>query len=375
MTHWRALDGVRGVAVLLVVAYHLEVPYSVRGGSIGVTTFFVLSGFLITTLLLREANATGRVGIRRFYARRALRLLPALAVFVAAVVVYALVTARSDDTVPASFAVVFYGANWVRAIRGFTTLGLFEHTWSLSVEEQFYLLWPAVVLVAGVVAPRSRRAAVVLGASVAGIVASFVWRFALWNPADPSGAAARLYNGTDAAADQLLIGCALAALLVIGSDALRRRLGVACGWLAPAALAFLLWVAMFRPGGTTPSNTHLYLTWGQTAFSMAAAVIIAAAVLAPAALISRALAVRPLVAVGRVSYGLYLWHYPVIVVIDERLTGVPDPVRWVTALAIACTITILSWVVVERPCLRLKRRFESGASPVSRSRMAAVDVR
>jgi peptidoglycan/LPS O-acetylase OafA/YrhL len=373
VTHWRALDGVRGVAVLLVVAYHLEVPYSVRGGSIGVTTFFVLSGFLITTLLLREADATG--GVRRFYARRALRLLPALAVFVPVVVIYAWVTARPDDTVNASSAVVFYGANWVRAIRGFNTLGLFEHTWSLSVEEQFYLVWPAVVLLAGVVAPAPRRAGFVLGFSVAGIVASFLWRFTVWNPADPSGAAARLYNGTDAAADQLLIGCALAAVLMIGSDPLKRRIGAWCRWLAPVAMAFLLWIAMFRPGGTTPSNTHLYLTWGQTAFSAAAAVIIGAAVLAPAALISRLLALRPLVAVGRVSYGLYLWHYPVIVVIDERLTGVSDPVRWITALVVVFTITTLSWVAVERPCLELKRRFESGAHAGPQSRLATAEVR
>jgi peptidoglycan/LPS O-acetylase OafA/YrhL len=351
------------VAVLLVVAYHLELPYSVRGGSIGVTTFFVLSGFLITTLLLRESEATGGVAVRHFYARRALRLLPALAVFVPAVVVYAWLAGGYGDTIGAAPAVVFYGANWVRAVRGFNTLGLFEHTWSLSVEEQFYLVWPAVVLLAGVIAPVRRRGASVLVVSVVGVGLSLAWRFMLWNPADPGAAAARLYNGTDAAADQLLIGCALGAGLVIAAEPVRRTIGRLCGAVAPAALAFLVWIAMFRPGGTSASNTHLYLTLGQTAFAGAAAVVIGAAVLAPRTPLSRLLATRPLAAIGRVSYGLYLWHYPIIVVVHERLAGAPDPARWLVSVALVSGVTALSWIVVERPCLELKRRFTTPRRP------------
>jgi len=361
--HWRALDGVRGVAVLLVVAYHLGLPHSSRGGTIGVLMFFVLSGFLITTLLLRECDSTGTVRFSWFYARRALRLLPALAVFVPAVVLYCVATGRSGPTIGSAPAVALYGANWVRAVRGFDTLGLFEHTWSLSVEEQFYLVWPAVVVLAGVLVPRRRRASAVLAACLVGIVVSFAWRLALWNAADPAGSAARLYNGTDTAADQLLIGCALGAGLVVAAAPVRERIGRWCAPLAPVAIAFLLWIAMFRPGGASAANNHLYLTWGQTAFALAAAVVVGACVLAPSSPVPRVLAIRPLVGIGRVSYGLYLWHYPVTVVVAERLSGASELARWSFVVAASAALTAASWFVVERPCLAFKRRFEPARSP------------
>ncbi len=361
---WPGLDGLRGLAVLAVLAYHLELPYSVRGGTIGVTTFFVLSGFLITTLLLREAEGRTTVRLRSFYARRALRLLPALAVLVPVVVVYAALAGRADDTVAAAPAVAFYGGNWVRAFDGFSTLGLFEHSWSLSVEEQFYLVWPVVVVLVALVAGARHRAQAVLVASLAGAAASLAWRLSLWDGSDAPASAARLYNGTDTAADQLLIGCALAAALWLLRDRAVPAAGRAVlGAGGVAALGLLVWVAALRPGGATVANTRLYLTWGASAFALAAAVVVAGIVLAPRGALPRALATRPLMAVGRVSYGLYLWHYPVVVVVREHLDTAGRPMQWLVAVAVSGLLTVASWVLVERPFLAWKDRLGPAAEP------------
>lgn len=380
-SHWPALDGIRAVAVALVVAYHLSPEAVQRGGSIGVTTFFTLSGFLITSLLLAESEGTGTVSLRRFYLRRALRLLPALVVLVPVVVAYALWSGRADDTVAAVPAVVLYVSNWVRAVSGFDTLGLFEHAWSLAVEEQFYLVWPLVLLAVGAVVGRRDRARAVLLVALAGSAASLAWRLVLWDGNDPAGSAARLYNGTDTVADQLLIGAALAAavrLLVrrraptssphpppspaargVGSAAgigLSAPMVAGLSATAPAALGFLVWVAIERPGGATVANNRLYLTWGATAFAVAAAVVVLAGVAAPASPLSRLLSVRPLVAVGRVSYGIYLWHYPVILAVQAEL---PDAGTWgqrTISLAVTALAVTLSWRLVERPWLARKER-------------------
>jgi peptidoglycan/LPS O-acetylase OafA/YrhL len=357
--YWPALDGVRAIAVLLVLAYHLELPYSPRGGSIGVTMFFALSGFLITSLLLAERERAGTISLGRFYARRAMRLLPALVVVVAVVAAYAQVTDRGDDTVSAAPAVLLYTANWVRATDGFLTLGLFEHLWSLSVEEQFYVLWPVMVIAAAAVGAR-RRAEAVLAIAAVGCVASLVLRLRFWDGADPAGSAARLYNGIDTVADQLLVGCAFAALLHLlerapdarGLEALRRFLAV----LAPIALAFLVWVAAFRPGGSSVDNNRLYLIWGAPVFAAAAVAVVGDGVLSPRGRLATVLSIPPLVGLGKISYGLYLWHYPVIVVLGERMADEPSWVRWSTSTIASLAVALVSWHVVERPWLRRKPR-------------------
>ncbi|HEY1116399.1 MAG TPA: acyltransferase, partial [Acidimicrobiales bacterium] len=203
--YWPALDGMRGVAVLLVIAYHGERSLAPRGGAIGVTMFFTLSGFLITTLLLRERASTGRIGLGRFYWRRALRLLPALVTLVAVTSAYALVTDNHERTLGAALPVLLYVGNWVRTLHDTEGLGLLEHTWSLSVEEQFYLVWPLAVLGAAALVSKARQAEAVLALAVGGSLASLLWRLQLWDAEEPRWSAARLYNGTDAVADQLLV--------------------------------------------------------------------------------------------------------------------------------------------------------------------------
>lgn len=382
--YWPALDGFRAVAVLLVFGYHLALPFAPRGGSIGVTMFFTLSGFLITSLLLNEHASTGTIGLRGFYRRRLLRLVPAMAVLIAVVGAYAAVSGRSPKTVDGLVPVALYVGNWVRAINGFDHLGLLEHTWSLAVEEQFYLLWPLIVLgVAALVSTRWRPVAVLVTA-LAGSVLSLVWRLQLWDVDDHRASAARLYNGTDTVADQLLLGCALAA----GLHLLDRRTGVdrtaGSRWpvflgavAAPVALTFLIWVSSFRPGGTGQANDRLYLTWGGAAFALAAAVVIAAGVLAPRSPLSRVLSLGPLVAIGKVSYGIYLWHYPLILLSRDHLGDRADVVQGTVAVTLTVVAVVLSWRFVEKPFLarKSKRRPAPGSGSLTAppARAAAVE--
>jgi peptidoglycan/LPS O-acetylase OafA/YrhL len=356
---WPALDGLRALAVLYVVAYHLGLPYSVRGGSIGVTIFFALSGFLITSLLLRESDELGSIHLPAFFMRRALRLLPALVVLCAAVWTWAVVSDVHDRTRAAVPWVLLYAGNWERVIHSWGSLGALEHAWSLGVEEQFYVVWPLVVVLVGVLAPRARRATAVLVTSLAGAALSLVWRVHLWSDADPTQSAVRLYNGTDAVADQLLLGCALAAALhLVRARPLGPAVARAVRWSAIPALAFLTWVAAFRPGGPSSSNTRLYLTYGSTAFTLATVAIIASIVLAPGAPLSRLLSSPPLRAVGTRSYGIYLWHYPLIVAIDLELSSLPHNARRLLVVASCALITLASYRFVEQPALRVKRRFQ-----------------
>jgi len=360
--YWPALDGMRGVAVLLVVAYHGERALAPRGGAIGVTMFFTLSGFLITTLLLREREASGHIRLGRFYWRRALRLLPALVTLVAATSAYAAVTGEFERTLEAALPVLLYVGNWVRTLRDSEGLGLLEHTWSLSVEEQFYLVWPLAVLGAAALVSKARQAEAVLVLAVGGSLLSLWWRLQLWDPDAGRWSAARLYNGTDAVADQLLVGAALAAALALWDRRATQarpvrsspvfRFAGAVG--APVALAYLVYVARVHPGGDSLANDRRYLEWGSLTFALAAAVIVLGATRAQDAWLPRLLAFPPLVAVGKVSYGLYLWHFPVILVVDQQLPDASTAARGAAVAALTATTTLASYYLVERPFLALK---------------------
>jgi len=219
----RDLDGVRGLAILLVVAAHSGLP--VRwGGLSGVTLFFVLSGYLITSLLVREWDRWGSVSLWRFWGRRALRLLPALALLI--VLAPLLLWATGDDrlsTYPtAALASLFYVGNWVRI--GGTDLGVLNHLWSLSVEEQFYVVWPAV-FIALMTWLRSRALAVVLS------LAALATFYSVWT----RGSAIRLDISTETNAFALLLGVALAFAIA----AVRAR-----GWELPSASPLVPFVVL-----------------------------------------------------------------------------------------------------------------------------------
>lgn len=316
-----ALDGLRGIAVLLVLAYHAVGRFEFAAGSVGVTMFFTLSGFLITALLLQESRDRGRVSLGRFYARRARRLLPALAVFLAVVALLALASAPALELSQIPW-VLLYVANWPLAF-GHEMGASLSHMWSLAVEEQFYLFWPLVVIAA-------RRPRIVAGVALIGATASFALRLALWSGGQ---GAERIYYATDTNIGALLVGAALAALMVDGwHPAARVTRWV---WPAVAALAVLalshdrfLLAPLLAPGIT--------------------AVAIASICVRPS---TRPLESRWITGVGKRSYGLYLWHLPLL------WTAVPllpwaRPITATLALAATFVIAWASYRWVETPLLR-----------------------
>lgn len=315
-----ALDGLRGVAVLLVLAQHAGLPYFSQGGTVGVTLFFVLSGFLITSILRDERAATGRIDFRAFYLRRVRRLLPALALLLIGVTAYLLATGQSlvPVVLTAGYASNLAGASGLN-------LGNLVHTWTLSLEEQFYLLWP---LLLPVVARRRRPAAVL--AAVAGLVV--VWRVVL---SLTGTSVERIYFGPDTRADAIVIGCALAfAIASTTTMTTTRHLR-----LASTASAVLLAGLCAAPPGSD-------LVWILPLVTVAALVLVAGAARSEPGLLTW----RPLVATGRISYGLYLWSFPVSLSVESwGLTW------WASAATItggSVALALASWFVIERPFQR-----------------------
>ncbi|MEQ9399193.1 MAG: acyltransferase [Longimicrobiales bacterium] len=352
----RALDGFRGLAILMVVPFNWR--WGVSGGYTGVDLFLVLSGFLITWLLVEEWWESGGIRIGAFYMRRFLRLLPALVFMLAVMSGLATVLLERESAVEyyrASVAVLFYVANWLLASgdpEWIDTLGPFNHAWSLSVEEQFYLVWAP--LVAAVLALRGglRWLAGLVGV---GALASWGWR--AWLSAQGAHPW-RVYMGTDTRADALLMGALLAVGLL--AYAVRGRTlpkaPAPLGWLA---VALLVAGAFTLPDGAVP--------WFQKSGHTAVAVVAAAALwhltTRPDDALSKAFASGPLVGAGRVSYGVYLWHLPVAVMLNEDRLGVSGlPLEGARLVALAGVVAF-SWIVIERPALRMKRRWSGGRTP------------
>ena len=341
------LDGLRAVAVIAVLGYHGDVTW-MRGGFIGVDIFFVLSGFLITRLLLDEQARTRTVHFGRFYARRALRLLPALAAVLGACVVYAY--GWLDPTVAArtardAIATATYHLNWKLALGEHPPFGLLDHAWSLAIEEQFYLAWP---LVAVVVLRRWGPRGVFVVAT-GGALAAAALRFGLSLHGTPDR---RIYYGTDTHADGLLAGAALAAWSVWRCALPRQP-----RWAGPVALAGLgTAVVVFDLGTAGVDRAGILL--------VAVATMLVIVDVVRGGVLAGCLAARPLVAIGRVSYGLYLWHWPVYLVVNGDRFDLSAPILLLVRLAVTALVTTVSWLAIEQPALRVKRRFEpSTASP------------
>ncbi|MGA0183771.1 MAG: acyltransferase family protein [Candidatus Nanopelagicales bacterium] len=354
MGYLPGLDGLRAVAIIGVLLYHAGIDW-MPGGFLGVDVFFVISGFLITSLILEEYDRSGRVNFTKFYLGRARRLLPAVAVLLIAVglavlIVYqdALSAFRED-----ALATVFYVNNWWYIFVDqsyFESVGrppLLKHLWSLSVEEQFYLIWPvfALLLMRSGGRPLVRRLALVLA------IASTVWMAVLSIrngypvDADPS----RAYFGTDSHSMGLLVGAALATMwrpgrlstqVPRGAQLIITGIGVAS---LAAVIGFYLFVGEFTPwlyrGG------FLALAFFTTA--------LIAAVTHPASFLGPALGTGVLRYIGRRSYGIYLWHWPIFMVtrpgIDVEWS---EPVTFVVRIALTLVIAELSYRLVEMPIRR-----------------------
>ena len=334
--------------MLLVLAWHLPalslwwLRRRPGGGLFGVDMFLGLSGFLITGLMLRESARTGRMRIGGFYRRRALRLLPALVVLLVVWFVYGAVTGIEPRTEPASsLSVLFYYSNtrWAPGALEFT-YGL-GHLWTLSLEEQFYLLWP--LCFAGLFAWR-RPAAAVIGGTVLAIVTVWAVRSALY----VDGVAEKtLYRSLFTRADSLLIGALVAQVWTRGFSP-RRGVKLAA-WISLAGFTYAAWRGL---------SWSFLSRGGYTLLAIAVGVMILAVVdtdWAP----RRVLELAPLRWCGRISYGLYLWHIPVYVVVQRAFTGLAPGPKTVLALGATFAVTLASWRFVEQPFLGWKDRLES----------------
>ncbi len=343
----RGLDGIRAVAVLAVIAYHLNFGWA-SGGLLGVQVFFVLSGYLITDLLVAEYSRHHGIGLKNFWIRRARRLLPALFVMFFVTVGWATLFDRTQlsalrSDLPAG---IFYVSNWwyifhhVSYFARFGPPSPLGHLWSLAIEEQFYLVWP-LLLLAGFRWLHSKRAMILATLGVASI--SALEMAILYSPA-PTFNPTRIYDGTDTRAFALLIGAALAMWLPrsrpfapVTANA-RRLLNVVGG----AALLGIL--AMYW--GTTQYGSFPY-QGGMLLLAVLTALVIGVTV-HPGSQLRIVLGWEPLRWVGERSYGIYLWHYPVIV-LTTPLNAPPNVVRAALQIAATLVIAALSWRYIEQP--------------------------
>jgi len=353
LSYVAGLDGIRAFAVAAVIAYHAGVSH-VTGGFLGVDVFFALSGFLITSLLLGEARHTSTIKLGAFWARRARRLLPALFLVLCFVGIFAWLGA-APGTYPGlrldSLATLLYVANWHFILEGSSYFQAalapspLTHTWSLAIEEQFYLVWPLVAL--GLVKLR-RTPATLLGVAAAGALGSTAWMAWLHRAGgDPT----RLYYGTDTHAMTMLCGAALAAgLATLAKDkdpsSLRAR-GTASIAIQLAGLAGVLVLAtmVLRVTGQT---SWLY-KGGFLVAGLATAAVIASVVFVPRGALSVVLGWAPVRFVGRISYGLYLWHFPLFIWLDHERTGLSGLRLLSVRVAVTVAVATASFYLVERP--------------------------
>jgi len=359
-TYQPALDGLRAFAVLSVFAYHLDAGW-MRGGFLGVDAFFVLSGFLITSLLIGEWARRGGISFAGFWTRRARRLLPALLLVLLAVAAFAVLEAPAEqlDRLRADgIATLFYGANWRFIESGQSYFDLFSeasplrHMWSLAIEEQFYLVWPLITFACLRLA-RGRHwlLGLVCGAGAGASIATMAM---LYDPSDPS----RAYYGTDGRAHLLLIGAGLALVLARWSPRGAARWSVNALGLggAVACLAFWAWV---------PDTAAWMYRGGYAAFGLCVAAVITSAVQPGRFALRSFLSLAPLVWIGRISYGLYLWHWPVIVVASPARTGLDGPSLTVVRVGLTFAFATASYYLVEQPIRRgaLRGRWALAVSP------------
>lgn len=360
---YAGLDGLRALAVVLVVVYHLFPASWVRGGFIGVDVFFVISGFLITSLLLTERERTGRIALRAFWTRRARRLLPALALLVIVCGTWAgivggdvLVGLGAQVAGAATFAY-----NWISVATGAgyfetTTPELFRNLWSLSVEEQFYVVWPLLLPLVLLLRPVWARVVAMLAA--AGL--SALWMAALVGAStDPT----RAYFGTDSHAFGILLGVAVALGLrgrlqaLHASGGLGRRGAATAGVVGVAAIVAIVVVACIPPTSGVATFPGVLLL-----ASILSATAIVCAIL-PGSPLGVRLDAAPLRWIGERSYGIYLWHWPVLVLMMAGLsgvgaeTGVPVSVG-IATLAITLVVAAASYRWLEQP---IRRRGFGGA--------------
>ncbi|HEY1739213.1 MAG TPA: acyltransferase [Acidimicrobiia bacterium] len=330
----------RAVAVSAVVVFHgtggEASNHLGRGGFLGVDVFFVLSGYLITTLLLRERIDDGRIQFREFWLRRARRLLPALVVMVAIAVIYEHAGAPQPHGIRAAvLPVLFYVENWHLVANPHASS--LSHTWSLAIEEQWYLLWPIVVSVA--LARRRRPAPWMLVTLGALALASALWTAHVYSPHS-----VHAFYGTDTRGQDLVVGAFLAILLARWPRLAATRPSVAIRAAGAVALAILVWAF-----ATWHQNGAYVYRGGFLLIALASAVLVFAVTRSGGGRLRRALCARPVVAVGVVSYGVYLYNPLIVSIVNPARTSQNGLTLFLLRTAITAVVVVLSWHFVERP--------------------------
>lgn len=360
-TYYPSLDGLRTVAVGIVLCAHGGVPYF-RSGGVGVDMFFVLSGFLITNILSGEWARNGGINFRNFYARRFLRLAPAL--FLTCAFVGVSKTWLTGHFPGTDIALsLSYTANWALAIYGYTLTWL-NHCWSLAIEEQFYLIWPIVI----VVLERSVRSPIAKVSILLALAVLLALRRAMmvgiWTDE-------RINFGLDTRMDTLIVGAALAYFFrCLPKGGLSDRVSKALGRVV-APVAFLGMFAVIN-------IVTWYSPWmgwiGYVLVGGAAALVVMDLAGGRHSLLARPLATRPLVFVGKISYGLYLFHLPVYYIVEELMPTASLPVRLAIKVSVSLVLAWGSFSLFEKRFLLMKSKFEAPArKPVQSdaSRVAA----
>ncbi|GHC58770.1 acyltransferase family protein [Roseibacillus persicicus] len=347
-TYYHSLDGLRALAVGVVLIAHAGSPFP-RSGSVGVEIFFVLSGFLITGILSREFQESGAVSRKNFYIRRLLRLTPALLLAVALFAVLFSLTHHYFPTREVAIALT-YTANWAEALWNLD-LGAMAHCWTLATEEQFYFLWPFVIVALEKTIKTTKGKALAL-TTIALALAGY--RAAVVGSYSP----ARIYFGLDTHMDGLVMGSALAyfAAILRTSEKSRSTSYHILSWIVVPVSLFVLLALMYLFKWDS-TGLHQY---GFFLAALSSVAIILDLTLSPFSLIQKPLSLPPLVYLGKISYGLYLFHYPLYHFITEVMPDASFLVKAPLKIGLSILVAALSFHLVEVKFLTLKKHFAKG---------------
>ncbi|MBU2986874.1 acyltransferase [Saccharophagus degradans] len=347
LTYSPALNGLRGYAILLVIIFHAAPHDWLIGGYLGVDVFFTLSGFLITNLLIKECLGKKRINLKNFYLRRCLRLLPALLLVITGFTIFSLIAFDRGAIIRSaidSVIVLANVANWPRAF-GIWRPEWLGNTWSLSIEEQFYLLWPPVLYF---LTKRNVQLSTLIKIAIGIAVLAWGWRIYL------TGQGAdwmRVYNGTDTRIDSLLIGAALGIAVYLASfDGFIRANRKLISYLAVTASLIILGLSTI-----VSFKSPLLYYFILVIVELCTCVIILNACYEGPSIIKKALELPILVWLGSISYSLYLWHYPIFRALREMAEFSPLLIL-IVGTGISVCIAALSYYFVEKPILAYKQK-------------------
>jgi peptidoglycan/LPS O-acetylase OafA/YrhL len=357
--YWPELDGLRAIAAGVVLLYHFRLSPFERGGFLGVDLFLGLSGFLITGILLGELGRSGSIQLAAFYRRRAFRLLPALflLLLVALLSAWLVPEVDPDGLMPQSAAAAaLYISNWVVAFGWFSIYPL-QHTWSLAIEEQFYLFWPLVLMGVVRLGRRTGRASGTVVVLAALFVLNWVWRASMHDELSR-----RVYNGLDTRGTTLIAGAVLAAAFAHPTTRQtldRHRTAVLLA--GAAAGAYLLGAFVLVSWSLDYGTRWALLT------DLAVVTVVGACVLSSGHPLLGLLRVRPVLWAGRRSYGIYLWHWFILTSVGRDVLPLDGRPQLIAQIALTLVVAELSYRFVERPLLDAERRWFRTVRPIPRS--------